>query len=317
MPFVKLVKTKAYFKRYQVKYRRRREGKTDYVARRGLVIQDKNKFGSPKYRLVVRLTNNFVLCQIIYTEINGDKVLAQASSAELPRYGLKVGLKNYAAAYATGLLIARRVLTKLKLADKYKGNTDVTGKVVKTETTNEYGKSHEFYVAKVAEDRKPFRVFLDVGIRATTTGARVFAAMKGAADGGLDIPHNEKRFPGYNRDSKEFKPEELKARIFGQHVQELQESILEDDSEQYETQFSQYVKNGIKPEQIPALLATVHANIRKDPSAAPKKPFKADKKKAHPNRLTLAQRKQRVVEKKQRRATELASKLGASADDDE
>lgn len=39
MPFVKLVKNKAYFKRYQVKFRRRREGKTDYYARTRLTIQ--------------------------------------------------------------------------------------------------------------------------------------------------------------------------------------------------------------------------------------------------------------------------------------
>lgn len=28
--------------------------------------------------------------------------------------------------------------------------------------------------------------------------------MKGAADGGLDVPHNEKRFPGYDRDTKQY-----------------------------------------------------------------------------------------------------------------
>lgn len=49
------VKSSAYFSRYQVKPRRRREGKTDYQARRALTTQAKNKFASPKYRLVVRL----------------------------------------------------------------------------------------------------------------------------------------------------------------------------------------------------------------------------------------------------------------------
>jgi len=34
-----------------------------------------------------------------------------------------------------------------------------------------------------------FRCYLDVGLARTTTGARVFGAMKGAVDGGLDIPH--------------------------------------------------------------------------------------------------------------------------------
>lgn len=40
-------------------------------------------------------------------------------SSELPRYGLKMGLTNYAAAYCTGLLLARRVLAKLGLDKHY------------------------------------------------------------------------------------------------------------------------------------------------------------------------------------------------------
>ena len=55
--YIKVLKTSAYSKRFQVKYRRRREGKTDYQARRRMVIQDKNKYNSPKYRMVVRITN--------------------------------------------------------------------------------------------------------------------------------------------------------------------------------------------------------------------------------------------------------------------
>jgi large subunit ribosomal protein L5e len=290
------------------------EGKTDYQARRALVVQDKNKYSAPKFRLVVRLTNRYVVAQVVHTELAGDKVLASAYSSELPRYGLKVGLKNYASAYATGLLIARRVLAQLKLADKYKGNTTVDGKVIKTTVKGEGGASREFFVGKVAEDRRPFRVFLDVGIRATTTGARVFAVMKGAADGGLDIPHNEKRFPGYNRDSKEFNAEELKGRIFGEHVKEYQETIREDDNEEYERRFSKYVGAGLEPDDIPALYASVHSAIRKDPSPAAKKPFKADKKFRKPSRLNAAARKTRVAAKKSARLTELKSRM---AEDDE
>ena len=50
--------------------------------------------------------------QIIYSKIEGDKVLSKASAHELPRYGVKVGLSNYAAAYCTGLLLARRVTSR-------------------------------------------------------------------------------------------------------------------------------------------------------------------------------------------------------------
>ena len=52
---------------------------------------------------------SFHLTQIIYAKIEGDKVLESAYAHELPRYGVKVGLTNYAASYCTGLLLARRV----------------------------------------------------------------------------------------------------------------------------------------------------------------------------------------------------------------
>jgi len=110
MAFVKTVKNNAYYKRYQTKYRRRREGKTDYYARKRLIIQDKDKYNSPKYRLVVRITNTKVIAQIIYATLRGDRVLSQATSSELKKFGLTAGLTNYASSYATGLLIARRLL---------------------------------------------------------------------------------------------------------------------------------------------------------------------------------------------------------------
>jgi len=59
MVFVKVVKNKAYFKRFQVKPRRRREGKTDYRARLKLITQDLRKYSAPKYRMVVRFTNRY------------------------------------------------------------------------------------------------------------------------------------------------------------------------------------------------------------------------------------------------------------------
>lgn len=40
------------------------EGKTDYRARKRLVTQDKNKYNTPKYRLVVRFTNTDIACQV-------------------------------------------------------------------------------------------------------------------------------------------------------------------------------------------------------------------------------------------------------------
>merc|ERR1712033_160386 len=186
MGYVKVIKNRAYFKRFQVKFKRRREGKTDYYARKRLVTQDKNKYNTPKYRLIVRFTNKNIVCQVAHAKIEGDVVVCAAYSHELPRYGVKVGLTNYAAAYCTGLLLARRLLKKFSLDTIYKGKEVADGE--------------EYYVEDEDDGPGAFRCYLDIGLYRTTTGARIFGAMKGAVDGGLDIPHSSKRFPGYNND---------------------------------------------------------------------------------------------------------------------
>ena len=40
------------------------EGKTDFYARHALIHQDKNKYNTPKYRLIVRVTNKDIICQV-------------------------------------------------------------------------------------------------------------------------------------------------------------------------------------------------------------------------------------------------------------
>lgn len=90
-----MVKNKQYFKRYQVKFKRRREGKTDYYARKRLIFQDKNKYNTPKYRLIVRLSNRDITAQIACSRIEGDRVVCAAYSHELPKYGIKVAHLSY------------------------------------------------------------------------------------------------------------------------------------------------------------------------------------------------------------------------------
>ena len=298
--FVKLQKSKAYFKRYQVKFRRRREGKTDYRQRKRLCCQAKNKYQSPKYRLVVRFTNKQVICQIAYSLIDGDRVLTSASSKELPRYGLEVGLKNYAAAYCTGLLCARRLLQKVGLDDVYEGNDEVDGNVVSTTI----GKT-TYYVDEVDEDKRPFRALLDVGVKTTSTGCRIFGALKGAADGGLDIPHSEKRFPGYDRDSKEYDADMHRERIFGGHVGEYMEYLEEEDNTKYKAQFASYLENDIEADGLEELYESVHEKIREDPSPSEKKAFSPDKSFKRKAKNTIEVRKATVQAKKDAKIAEL------------
>lgn len=272
------------------------EGKTDYRQRHKLITQDKNKYGSPKYRLAVRITNRYIMAQVIYAEIDGDKVLCAATSKELIKHGLKVGLKNYAAAYCTGLLIARRVLTKLNLHETYTGVEEPNGEVNKTEVNG-----RTYYIDEIDEDdfeRKPFRCFFDVGIRNTAVGARIFGALKGASDGGLDIPHNNKRFPGYTRDTKQYDADTHKGRIFGEHVAEYMREMEEDDEENYKKHFAAYIEEDITADDLEELYEKVHSSIREDPSPEEKDEFVADKSFFKTKKLTYNERTQAAAIKK-------------------
>jgi large subunit ribosomal protein L5e len=273
MAFVKTVKSSAHYSRYQVKFRRRREGKTDYYARRRLIQQDKNKYDSKKYRFVVRRTNARIITQIIYATIQGDRVLAQADSFELRKYGLEAGLTNYAAGYATGLLLARRLLTSLKLNDLYKGVESADGEFF------------DVYEKGVNEDKRPFKALLDVGLVRTTSGNRVFGALKGAVDGGVHIPHNTKRFPGYRIEKAQvttgkrgkvveqakgaatYNAKEHRDHIFGLHVQTYIDLLTKNNKDKLKKQFSNWLKNleKAKVKNTEALYKKVHQEIRKNP----------------------------------------------------
>eukprot|EP00386_Alphamonas_edax_P005952 GDKI01019391.1.p1 GENE.GDKI01019391.1~~GDKI01019391.1.p1 ORF type:complete len:327 (-),score=138.14 GDKI01019391.1:238-1188(-) len=303
MAFVKVVKNKAYFKRFQVKYRRRREGKTDYTARRALVLQEKNKYNAPKYRFVVRLTNKRVICQIIFSTIQGDRVMCAADSTELQNYGINFGLKNYAACYATGLLVARRLLKQVGLDKTYEGQVEATGDEYHVEETE-------------GVERRPFKALLDVGLVRTTTGQRCFGALKGAADGGLHIPHSTKRFPGFNPSSDgkgegEYDAEVHHHRIMGQHVADYMEHLEEESTEAYERQFAKYIELGIEAANITDMYAAAHKKIRANPDRVQKPARKhapvhtrvgqniKTSKATYPcpQRLTNEQRKERVAKK--------------------
>jgi large subunit ribosomal protein L5e len=295
MVFVKVVKNKAYFKRFQVKYRRRREGKTDYRARRTMVLQDKTKYNQPKYRMVVRISNKDIVTQIVHSKITGDEVLMAAYSHELPAFGVKVGLTNYAAAYCTGLLLARRTLTKLGVAKEFPGAKEATGafKAVRTKKDDE-GEE---------EGRFPFKAILDVGLARTTTGARLFGAMKGAVDGGIAVPHKASRFPGYNKEKGELNAKVHRDRIFGAHVASYMKNIAtqkQGNPDEKISQFDRFAKNKINPGDLEAMYKKAHEEIRKDPTKRlPKKAAKAggQRKAFNIKKLTRKERQDAVAKK--------------------
>lgn len=268
----KIIKNSSYYSRYQTPFRRRRECKTEYVQRAALIQQDKTKYGAKKYRLVARITNTKIIAQIVEAEIDHDVTIAQATSTELTKYGIKLGLSNYAAAYCTGLLVARRVLKNLKLDEIFK-------EPIKEEDSED------------EDARRPFKVLLDVGLRRTTTGAKVFAVMKGAVDGGLFIPHSDKRIAGGEKEKNQ------RHFILGGHVADYMKKLKAENEEAYKRQFSRYIKEGITAESLEKIYADAHKAIRANPDPAPKATEHYKLKKPQDKRLTLEERRKNLNER--------------------
>lgn len=176
---------------YRVPYRRRREGKTDYQARRALVL-------SRIPRFVVRGSLKHMTVQIIEAQPNGDRIITSAYSRELIKtYGWQANCGNLPSAYLTGFLCGLRAV----------------GIGVK-------------------------KAILDIGLFSPTTGSRIFAALKGALDAGVEIPCDKEKLPNDKQ-------------ISGQHIAEYAQQLSANEQEIYQKQFSQYLKEELQPEQLP------------------------------------------------------------------
>ena len=87
---------------------------------------------------------------------------------------------------------------------------------------------------------------LDIGLTAPTKGAKVFAALSGVVDAGVDVPHSEEKI--------------VKERMKGEHIAKYAKS-LGVGSEEYNAKFSQYIAQGVAPEKLPEHFIKVKAEI--------------------------------------------------------
>lgn len=139
---------------YSIKYRRRREYKTNYKKRLNLLKSKKN-------RLVIRPTNRYIIAQIVQFHPDGDKIICSSNSKELKKFGWDISCSNTPAAYLTGFLCGLKAIKAIKILD-----TDA---------------------------------ILDIGIKISTKGSKVYAAGKGAVDAGMKIPISDENLPDEKR----------------------------------------------------------------------------------------------------------------------
>lgn len=193
----------AHGSRYKLAFKRRKQGKTDYHARLKLIGLDKS-------RMVVRITNNHIITQIIKVNPQGDETLISAHSKELEKLGWKGSGKNTSAAYLTGFLCGKRALSE--------GIEEST---------------------------------LDIGLKQSLKGSKMYAALKGAVDAGLHIPHNDMVLPDDER-------------ITGEHIAKYSQTLK--DSE-LKKKFSLYLERGLSPSDLPDHFETIKKKIETEVSS--------------------------------------------------
>lgn len=163
---------------------------------------------SGKPRLVVRRTNKYIIAQVVEARVEGDRVIAAAHSREL--------VKRYG----------------------WLGGTANTSAAYLTGMLAAYR----------ALEKGVKEAVLDIGLHEPVPGSRVFAALKGALDAGLNVPHGESILPSDER-------------IRGEHIAKWAKELSERDPEFYKRQFSQYLARGLRPEDLPSHFEEVKNSI--------------------------------------------------------
>lgn len=163
---------------------------------------------SRNVRLVVRGSSKNMYCQLVEYNKNGDVVIASSSSKELSKFG-------WTASNGTGNIPAA-YLTGLLCGSKTKD--------------------------------KSIKVILDIGVAQSSKGSKLYAALKGAIDGGLDVAHSNEAFPTDDR-------------ISGKHIADYAAKIKKEKPVKYKSIFSGYLDNKINPEDIPKVFESAKAKI--------------------------------------------------------
>ena len=158
-------------------------------------------------RLVVRLSLKHAIVQVIEAESIGDKVLVSAHSNELAK--------------AYGWLSNRGNIPSAYLTGLLCGFKAMANGVDKA--------------------------FLDIGLHIPSKGTRIFAALKGAVDAGVEVPHSEDILPD-------------EGRISGKHIADYA-TQLSSDPEVYKQKFSKYLSKGSRPEKLSEHFSAVKAKI--------------------------------------------------------
>ncbi len=159
---------------------------------------------SRKKRVVIRKSNRNIRLQLVSSHAEGDKTHLSISSKNLETYQWKGSTNNLPSSYLTGYLFGKKALEK---------------------------------------GFKDEELILDMGLNRKFYGSRVFTALKGAVDAGLNVTHSEEIFPSDER-------------IQGQHISDYSKQLASDDKDKHKKVFSKY-----NPDKLPDQFNAVKKKI--------------------------------------------------------
>ncbi|MBI5389415.1 50S ribosomal protein L18 [Candidatus Woesearchaeota archaeon] len=107
-----------------------------------------------------------------------------------------------------------------------------------------------FMIASKAKAKGINHAVLDSGLHVSRKGTLIYAALKGAIDGGLEIPHDPGMFP----DEK---------RIKGEHIVAFAKKLQGQGTQAYEKQFSAYLKRNLDVADLPKQFTAVMQKLQK------------------------------------------------------
>ncbi|AFZ70895.1 ribosomal protein L18 [Caldisphaera lagunensis DSM 15908] len=151
---------------------------------------------SQKPRAVVRKTNKYILVQIVEFDAKGDKTIVAAHSKELSK------LYNWKG-YGKNTCAAYLTGYLAGLRAKQKGINEA---------------------------------ILDIGLQTPSKGNRIFAALKGLVDAGIQIPHSEEILPDEER-------------VKCEHISKWAEDLKKNNEDAYKRQFSKQLGR-LPPEEL-------------------------------------------------------------------
>jgi len=101
-----------------------------------------------------------------------------------------------------------------------------------------------------AKKHKIKEAVFDIGLYRSTKGSKLYAALKGAVDSGLEIVHSKEILPDNDR-------------VSGKHIEKYAETLKKSNKEKYDKVFSAYIKNKIVPETISQHFEEIKKKITK------------------------------------------------------